>query len=656
MEEFIKKKIEKAVDKICADVCDALSDSELSLHIDISTDFPENRTFRTSVRKTPGGSDEKTGENFWDLGKPREKKYAAPSFDDHSVGVTDIEDDSDETRSAKSEKIPPRSASSGSSSPRIVNTVDGPRYATGSYRSHSVHSRIAREKTAQRRTVGKILRSYSPDSILIRKIDVKTWQTDAEFYGRFASDALSSSSSSPSVPYTEPLAPVPYNSYVPQYSHMSRSQIEYYLWLRENIRHGSFPECDASYIQLYIFEIINLPSDVILPSDGAAALAKIWLGYRKTYPRLDGYLCEWMADYCMIHGISLPDEIRSIRHEIAHKSQFKEFYLDMSKNPTKDELIDTAKALIEVSSDYDYRTSRYYPDHSVEYEEHIPRAIAAVLEDSYKNERGILSLDRVYKMTRDTYCGAIVSSGVKMRLDIEFMSFTRRADSRQSVTAIVKYAENKVRTAVGIKAKLGCDKADTCDTAVIDRYFAPYIKEKVKKSADDRYMPDDYLKKYESDDTGFDYSSALEIEQRSWVNTTRLTGEEYGDNTSGSVIAEENGISDTLEESEPIEGEIGSDTTFLPNETEAKEENTVSEHAENGTGGTGDDIKEAVRAVLDGRFSEYCRSNGLFEGDAADRINNIFLEEIGDIILLDEGVGYTLIEDYRSDTEQWLST
>lgn len=642
--DFTGGSIEKAIKKIIEKAEDALSDAEISLDIDISADFSGNRTFRTSVKLPSDGDKNKSDENFWDLGNPRQKKYAAPSFEGHSISVTDVEEESDTSHSVKSEKIPPRSSSSwnSGSSPRVVNTVDGPRYATGSYRSHSAHSRIAREKTIQRRTVGKEVRSYSPDSILIRRIDVKTWETDAEFYGRFASDALSSSSSVPSVPYTEPLAPVPYNSYVPQYSHMTRAQIEYYRWVRENIRHGSFPECDAAYLQLYIFEIINLPSDVIEPTDGAAVLAKIWLGYRKAYPRLDGYLCEWMADYCMIHGIPLPDEIRSIRHEIAHKAQFKEFYLDMPKNPTEDELIDTAKALIEVSSDYDYRTSRYYADYRDEYEQHIPRAIAAVLEDSYKNERGILSLERIYKMTRDSYCGAIVSSGVKMRLDIEFMSFTRRADSRQSVTAIVKYAENKVRAAVGVKAKLGCDKADPADTLVIDGYFSPYIKEKVKKTADDRYMPDDYLKNYESEDTGFDFSAALEIEKQSWVNTTRLTGEEYGDNTTDAVTEEDIGTA------EPIEGEVGYDD--LP-EAESESESAPVEESD-----TGDEIKDAVRAALDGRFREYCRSMGLYEGDAADRINNIFLDEIGDIILIDEGAGYTLIEDYRSDTEQWLST
>ncbi|MBE6541050.1 MAG: hypothetical protein E7672_01220 [Ruminococcaceae bacterium] len=624
--------------------------TNVSISITVDSNSGGKRTYNTGERASDS-NDGGSGDNFWDLGQPRQKKYAPPTFEGHTIDTTDIEDSGESyTYHAKSEKIPPRQSSQ-QSSPKVVNTVDGPRYATGSYKGHSAHSRIRRDFATKKRVPSKEVLTYSPNNTLVRKIEVKTWETDVEFYGRFASDAKSSHFAEPSIPYTEAITPVVYNSYVPQYSHMSRQQIEYYRWLRENIRHGIFPECDAAYILLYIYEIINLP-EVIPAAEGASLLAKVWLGYRKAYPRIDGYLCEWMADYCMINAIPIPEEILSIRHEIAPKAQFKEFYLDMAQSPTEEELIGTAKAMIEVSSDYDYKTSRYYPDHRDDYELHIPRALSRVLEGSHKNGSTILSLDRVYKMTRDTYCGAIVSSGIKRRLDIEFVSFTRRADSREAVTHLVKYAENKVRSVVGVKAKLGCDKADPTGVAIIDRYFAPLIPEKAKKSSADEYMPVDYLKNYESDDSGFDLSTAMAIEKESWANTARLTGEDFD---IPRVTAE---LSEEYEESPSVDGEIGFDSDELPmiEDYEDSDNGDICGESENiSAAEDGDDIRDALTSALSGSFKEYCRARNLHEGEIADRINNIFLDEIGDILLENIGGKYVLIEDYRGDAENWLT-
>ena len=65
-------------------------------------------------------------------------------------------------------------------------------------------------------------------------------------------------------------------------------------------------------------------------------------------------------------------------------------------------------------------------------------------------------------------------------------------------------------------------------------------------------------------------------------------------------------------------------------------------------------IRDGLRAALAGQFRAWCRENNLYEGEAADRINTLFLDELGDVVLEDSGSGFTLIEDYREDVEQWL--
>ena len=67
-------------------------------------------------------------------------------------------------------------------------------------------------------------------------------------------------------------------------------------------------------------------------------------------------------------------------------------------------------------------------------------------------------------------------------------------------------------------------------------------------------------------------------------------------------------------------------------------------------------LKDALRAAMKGGFRGFCRENGLYEGDAADRINGIFLEKIGDVVLEPDGVGFRFVDDYREDAEEWLRT
>lgn len=593
--------------------------------------------------------------DFWNLGARRERVYAKPDFEGRSPDVTEIIDDGaaadrEQKNYTFAEKIPPRGEflqKSGRS--RVVKTINGTRIVANSYRGRTPHVEHGFSSAARERAQGGGIncpeRSYTPDGSLISRIDVRTWATDTEFYGRFASDAMQSHNRKASFTGNTKPEEVPYFSYVPQYSHMNLRQIEYYGFIRESVKKGQFPPCDLSYVLLYIYEIINLPGVIPAP-EGAELLASIWCGYRKMHPRLDGYLCEWLPDYCMIGGVPLPDVVIKILPEIVPKAQFKEFYFNLkcggpvstAENVVKNELsYIMAKTLIESTSDYDYRTSKYYSGNEEKYEEQIPCAVSMVMHDGRLSKRGIFSMDRVYKLTRDSYCGAIASSGIKKRLDIEFCSFTRRADARRGVTAIVKYCENKLRAVLGIKAKLGTDEVSPEDRAVIDRYFAPLLPTDAKKIKEDRYMPENYLKNYEAESSGFDFDAAFEIEKSSWNSTAILTGDEN--------LMDE-GISEP-EEDITLPGEISFDDML-------REEDSAPTMPSVNTSGDDEPLRKGAESALSGRFREYCREAGLHEGDLADRINTVFIEIIGDVVLLDQGSGFELIEDYREDVISWL--
>ena len=620
-------------------------------------------------------------EDYWSLGKPKPRAYEKPSFSPESLSLNRVEQTEDEFENSgekthELEKIPEKSADNYGKHyvSQTMNPFTTPHelkqhVVTGSYRSRKAKSYS--QQSSGSKPVEKSARvrhediTYELNGVLIHKITVKDWISDTDFYSRFASDAVASHFAKPNIQPEIAANPVSYYSYVPQYSHMTNSQVQFYRWVRENIRLGRYPDCDSAYIMLYIYEIINLEG-VIEPQEGASLLVSVWMGYRERYPRLDGYLCEWLADYCMIHNIHLPQELVPMLSEIVPKAQFKEFYLDALIGEGKDTFGTekfqlAAAALIENSSDYDYTSSRYYPENKDSYKKYLPRAMAEVIRGEFEAKRGIFALDKNYRMTRDSYMGAVVSSAVKKRLDLEFSSFTRRADTRAYVTAIVKYSENKLRQSLGIKAKLGVGELDAADIALIDAFFAPMLPEKAKarRNSEDKYMPEGYLKNYEAESSGFDFSAAAEIERLSWENTQRLTsadGTQYGqENVNETTAFDESHSEEPLSECGFVEGEISSDNFAemleRVEESEVKAEHTEPEkEAAAFVGDSGEELKPAVQAAIDGEFKKWARENGYYEGELQDRINNLFLDVIGDVIL----ENFTLIEDYREDVEEWM--
>lgn len=542
-----------------------------------------------------------------------------------------------------------------------------PRYQTGSFGTYKRQGSFDPKKKAEqterrkRHTGDEVLAKYNPGGLLLREIEVRSWTSDIDFYERFMENAEKSHDAQSSVPYTSDYPKVKYFSYVPQYSHMSRAQLDYYRWVRENIRHGRYPDCDSSYIQLYIYEILNLP-ERIPPEYGAAQLAGIWLAYRRTEPRLDGYLCEWLPDYCMIHACPMPTVLKSILPEIVPKAQFKEFFFDLRpESAMEEDYLILAKTLIETSSDYDYRRSRYYNDNRDAYEHHLPHAVAAVIGKAITDGKGVFSREKTYKMARDSYCGAIVSIDVKRRINIKFSSFTRSADTRHAVTAVVKYSENKLRLTLGIKAKLGVDGITSEDSATVDAYFAPMLPQKTVKPKEDQYMPDDYLKNYESEDSGFDFGAAAEIERLSWQNTTLLTRGEFENSPEFEHPQSADEIPEIVETGEEVPDL--SETIPVPEIEEQPEKSVenpeVSVSAQPASSDDGDAdgddlIREALSAALNGNFHDFCRDRQIYDGVLSDRINTKFLDLIGDIVLEESGSSYIIIEDYREDIETWM--
>lgn len=597
----------------------------------------EDKVVRARDRREEHG-----GDDFWDLGSPKERKYERPNLSESSLTPADVSSDNENDSTTRmGEKIPPRENYPSQTMNPFTSLK--PQYRTSSYKRKPP---VRQAPQPMQKPPVEPPKVYEKHGALISKITVESWSGEMDFYTRFALDAEKSHLAKPQRP-DEEMKPAQFYSLVPQYSHMTGAQTEYYRRLREFWRHGEHPDCDSAYVMLYIFELLNLGS--VDKCEIARALTSVWLGYRERMPRLDSYMCEWLEDFCMINDLPLPDEIFSHISEIAAKAHFKEYYFDALLSTEGRQNL-AARAFIDCYSDYVFSASKYYGENREKYDRYIPLAVSAVLDEGLKQKRGIFACDKSYKIVVDTFIGCAVSSDKKKRVKIEFTSFLRGIETREYVTALVKYSENVLRRSLGIKAKLGVKSLDEWTTAIVDSFFAPLMpREKVKKPADEMYMPDGYLKNYEAETSGFDFDAAAEIERLSWANTARLTASEDEEKPAAEENAEESEVS--------LDGEISSDIydTAVGDNTDNKEENPQEEEsptdADNGDNGADMDfMRSAAMAALEGRFREWAKESGYYEGEAQDRVNTYFLDIIGDVILED----FTFIEDYREDIEEWM--
>lgn len=493
----------------------------------------------------------------------------------------------------------------------------------------------------------KPIREYSPKHSLIQSVRVLPWPTLFEFYTKFRKDA---------VRYFylthEPCEYVYFFSYLPQYEQMTVSQMSYYLYWRTEARKERFLKTDINYLFLYIDEIINLP-EKIPPSKGALLLSRLWGHYRKEFHYLDKYLGEWLCDYCLIHGVSPDwDVLREFAGDIAGKVSLPEFYM-------RDGLL--SWGLISAVSSYDYQKSKYYGQYVEEYDRHIPKAVeAAVNRVIMKNpeEFGIT----IAKTVRDSYTGAVVSHKEKCKIEVSryvIRKSTARGeqDLKQIFGNLIKLAENRIRTYFGIKSRFSPTGVDSRMKEEISSYFNAVYPEQNRKKQNKNEEEEAYMALYEPKQTGkADIGRALAIEEQAWETAELLSTEE--DEVAMEPIFEEQKMPPD------VVGEIAAEAEI---EEEADKREAILEEFsfpfEDSEETDGDfafiqtDLteqqREALRAALEGRFSEYCRTLGKMEDHVRGELNEIAMEAVGDMILEED---FSPVSDYLDEMRAMLYT
>ena len=471
---------------------------------------------------------------------------------------------------------------------------------------------------------------YTPKNhSLIKKVVIKKHLDRFDFYDSFRKAAIVYFDYK-----TDKCDFVQYYSYMPQYSQLSPSQKSYYFYWRDMIRQGKFIKTDYSYLYLYVYEIINLP-DLIPPEDGLSILISLWREYRGPLPRLDLYFSIWVQDYCLIHKLPAPTErISDFIFDVISSSAFPEFYLSDWKCASEHGVV----SILAYLSDYDYRRGKYAdgnPDSSEDrrkrqaelYKMHIESAMRIIL---FEIEH-VISLGgadaSIKTLRRDAFPNSLCTHAVKRRLEIEYYSIGATSSLRIGITAAVRYAENKMRGLMGVKSRLAVKGLPDNYKAILDGYFEA-LEKRERRIREEESVPE-YERLYSAPKEKLSLKSADIIEASSWGTTERL-------------VAFDDFVDDAADE--PL---------------------TVPSDADN----TCTDTAEAADTYgLDNASLDYLShlivcdaSVGIQQSDfeleaIVERINEAFADNFGDIIIESDGFDFKIIDDYKEDVKEWLST
>lgn len=468
---------------------------------------------------------------------------------------------------------------------------------------------------------------YSPRHSLIKRVIVEHIPDKVDFHANFTRAAhLYFDTAGDVCDY------VPFYSYMPRYPQLNEKQKRYYFYFRDRVRVGEYPKCDKSYLDLLAYEIINLP-DLMSADEGISQLIGLWCAYRDRFPMMDESFATWIADYCFIHQIDCPmDKLSGFIYKILSKLPFKEFFLS-DIQLENDEGID---AILYCLSDYSWKSGRYANEENKEiYKKHLIGAMRRIIIH-LNNKNALFDGDEVVTLERRAFQGATVSSIVKCKINVEYTPFVVKDEIRKIITNSVKYCENKLRMLMGVKSRLAIKGLDDEYKEIIDEYFRLLIERANQLKA--RAARPEYEELYEAENTVISFDDAESIERDSWITTARLV-----ENVDEAFIEETDTSPDEIEKPE-------CEVVDLPCQ---KEEIITT------TNDSDDILSNFVRAALKGDY-QLMKNIALGSGELIDtiveRVNELFLSIIGDVIFENSDDGYSIIEDYKEDIENWLLT
>lgn len=460
---------------------------------------------------------------------------------------------------------------------------------------------------------------YYPENSLLHMVTLRKRKSEYNLYSEFYDDAKRYQDVK-----GEECAYVPFYSYVPQYNQLDKNQLDYYLWWRECFKEGQKIKADVSYVLLYVFELINLGSSYNA-LEHQRILCELWNAYHGEFPAISSKLAIWICDFSLLYRISSPLNIGN--DVLKCVPSLKEFYLEMPKEDYKA----CALSLLKYGTEYDYHLSKYAKGENLKiFDKYVLGAVLSAVE-FYSDGGVILSKlsSEDSKLIRNAFEGAPCISAQRYEIEVKYCSFSRSNELRYLMADIVKYAENKIRTYLGIKSKLTVYSVSVDLQRALDKYFEAELFS-LPKNSRKKEEAHEYDVLYDLPEIEFSLEKAKQIEKESWSVTNDLVSAFY-----------EEDISSTPELK--LDPPVTIIEAVPPKSDASEEEAPLRKHL--------CQYIEIVDAIKQGN-ADMCRDiamkKGLMPETAVDLINEIAVEQIGDI-LIEECSGFFSIVECYSD-------
>lgn len=268
---------------------------------------------------------------------------------------------------------------------------------------------------------------------------------------------------------------VPFQQYWPQYGDMTAQQRKWYFYWRSEVRKGNYPDTDLSYIFVHAYELINNVG-VKNEIDGYTQLHRLWLNYRKRFPKLDNYLLDWMADYVLVNKCPVDPLKIYADAAIDQTVSYRDFDLILA-NYLGRPLSRIPIFLIEKLTDYQIQRSKFYTaGHQQLVNEYVPQTLEQI--NLYLKQTSGVGIFERFKPRRSVtirrrpFQGALYDGQVTEITLATILPYTRHQPLRDFLTAIVKHTENKLRELKNHSGRLRGYTLDPAVQAVIDRFIA----------------------------------------------------------------------------------------------------------------------------------------------------------------------------------------
>ncbi len=476
------------------------------------------------------------------------------------------------------------------------------------------------------------IEAYTPPNSLLREVRIYRWKSTYDYYEPFCRHAHQLfAREGQECPFVE------FFSYMPQYTQLDRAQLAYYLWWRTAFRRGVILEASFSYLLLYLYELINLEERDIAPETARDAMLRLWLAYRGRHPRLDGLLREWICDYSLVHRLPPPQLPQAQLSQLIGGCRLKEFYVVSS-----DETDTMVQAMLCFCNNYDYRKSKFYrPDTRELYDRALPGAVAVALEHLREKEGRLLTGENgLSTIVRDVFVGAVCSYRLKRRLEIDYVSFSHTHELRFVITDVLKYAENAIRQAIGVKSRLSVYDVSVALRERLDRYLAQVLPERrtAARRSEAGEVPA-YEKRYELPTAPISPDRAVEIEQSSWVTTKRLLeafeGEHEGEKCHNGVKNDD--LPTELPTLSPL---ARAEAVTAPSASPAEQRGFLESL------GKWRDFLPLALSGERGAQRRFAEEKGVMLDAVVDEINTVAADFLGDVLLEEQNGAYAVIEDY----------